>query len=77
MNTAEKLINQVNFCTGWSRQGNSGIRIRTSRLGFHTQTICRAVLVKIQDRGEEINEELVGRQVLQQQGKEVGKHSKG
>ena len=61
------------FLTGWSRQGNCRIWIWIARLGLHPEAVRRNVLLKIQDRREETDEEPLGRQVLQQQREEVGK----
>ena len=68
---------QFVYLTGWSRQGNSWIWIWSPRLGLHSEAVCRDVLLQIQDRREEADEEPVGRQILQQQGEEMGKHCQG
>ena len=59
--------------TGWSRQGNCRLWIWVARLGLHLEAVRRDVLIQIQDRREETDEEPLGRQVLQQQREEVGK----
>lgn len=56
---------------GRSKQRIRRFWIRSSRLGFHVKTILRNVCREIQDRCSQINEQTLGRVVLQSENKEM------